>query len=394
VTEPYPSSERSARRFAVVAGGGTGGHVFPALAVATALRERGHPADAVQLVGSRRGQEALLLADEAFPLTLLSGRGIRRRADVRSLATNALAIGGLAWALVRALLMFARWRPRVVVSVGGYASFPAGAAAILMRIPLVLVNVDAVPGLVHRVFGRFAAASAVAFPGTVLPRAVVTGSPVRAELQGLDRSAAGVAQAKASLGLPPERMTLVAVGGSLGAGRINDAVLELAGRWRDRGDLAIYHVTGRRDWSRMAASAPVPADGSGASLLYKSVPYEERMGLVYRATDLFVGRAGAMTVGELCVAGVPAVLVPLPGAPGDHQSENARALVDADAAITLRDVDCDGASLGELAEALLGDPERLGAMALAAHRLGRPDAATRAAELVEGCATPGRAPHV
>ena len=110
------------------------------------------------------------------------------------------------------------------------------------------------------------------------------------------------------------------------------------------------------------------------------------MGLVYRAADSFVGRAGAMTVGELCVAGVPAVLVPLPGAPGDHQGANAHALVGAGAALVLADGDCDGAALGSLTETLLGDPERLRAMGTAARSLGRPDAAVRAAELAEACA--------
>ncbi len=374
----------------MVAGGGTGGHVFPALAVAGALRARGHRASTIELLGSRRGLEAAVMAqlppDEAFPFTLLEGRGIRRRSDPRALAQNVVAAGELAWGTVRALVLLARWRPKVVVSVGGYASFPADVAAVVLRIPLVLVNVDAVPGLVHRVFGRFATASAVAFPGTVLPRAVLTGPPVRTELVALDRSPDGAAQAKVALGVPPDRRTVVVIGGSLGAGRINEAVLELAERWRRRGDLAVYHVIGRRDWAEMSDSAPRWADGRAGTLFYKGVPFEAQMGLVYRAADLFVGRAGAMTVGELCVAGVPAVLVPLPGAPGDHQGANAHALVRAGAALVLADEDCDGPGLGSLTETLLGDPERLRAMGTAARSLGRPDAAASAAELAEACA--------
>jgi len=370
----------SARRGTVIAGGGTGGHIVPSLQLARALVARGHPAETIELHGSRRGQEASLWPSLEFPYTLLPGRGIRRSLRPAAWWDNAGAVVGIVWACARALGSFVARRPRVVVIVGGYASFPAGLAAVLTRVPLVSVNTDAVPGAVNGLLGRFAAANAVAFAGTDLPRAHVTGTPVRPELASLERTPEGRARGRAALGLPPERQTIAAMGGSLGARRINRAVSELARSWADCGGRTLYHVTGRRDYEAFAKDAPSGADGR---LRYDVVPYEERMGELYGSADVCVSRAGAMTVGELLVSGVPAILVPLPGAPRDHQTRNAEALVGMGAAVHLPDPECTGPRLAHELDALLSDPERLRAMGEAARLHAHPDAAARIAELVD-----------
>lgn len=368
-------------RFAVVAGGGTGGHVFPALAVARALVARGHPAATIELVGSRRGQEPALLAGEGFPFTLLPGRGLVRRWSRAAARDNAGALCGLIWATCHQLVDLARRRPRVVVSVGGYASFATDVAAVVLGVPLVLVNVDAVPGLVHRLLARRAAANAVAFAATRLPRAVVTGTAVRREITEVDRSSESRAKARAALGLPPDRSLVGVVGGSLGARRLNLAAVDLARRWHGRTDLSLYHVTGRRDWNEVAERGPRPDELDGLS--WRVVPFEQQMARLYEAADLMICRAGANTVAELAVAGVPSVLVPLPGAPGDHQTANARALEQRGAALVVTDDRCDAAHLGPIVDDLLADPGRLEAMGESARSLARPDAADRVAELVE-----------
>jgi UDP-N-acetylglucosamine:LPS N-acetylglucosamine transferase len=252
---------------------------------------------------------------------------------------------------------------------------------VLWRVPLVVVNIDAVPGLVNRVIGRFAAACAVGFAGTPLPKAEVTGAPVRDDVIELDRSPEGRAAARHALGVPPTGALVAVFGGSLGARRLNVAALELSARWAGRADRALYHVTGRRDWDELGGDAPAegPSGPAGAT---RRVPFEERMPLLYAAADLVVCRAGAMSVAELAVAAVPSVLVPLPGAPGDHQTANARALVDAGAAVLLPDAECVGQRLGALVDQLLDDPGRLGRMAAAARPLGHADAAARVAEVV------------
>ncbi|MHB8682401.1 MAG: UDP-N-acetylglucosamine--N-acetylmuramyl-(pentapeptide) pyrophosphoryl-undecaprenol N-acetylglucosamine transferase [Acidimicrobiales bacterium] len=368
----------SDRRFALVAGGGTGGHLVPALAVARALRT-GLAPDAVELVGSRRGLDAELLADAALPVTLLPGRGLRRRLDPASLASNVAAVAALAAALAMALALVGRRRPAVVVAMGGYASVPVALAAVAWRVPVVLVNVDAVPGAANRLVGRFAAAAAVAFAGTPLRNAVVTGAPVRPEIAAAaNPSEEDRFTARRRLGLPEHATVVAAVGGSLGAERINRAVLDLAARWgSSRSDVVLYHVVGRRDWP-WAAEAGATLVGA----LYRQVAYESNMDLFYRAADVVVCRAGANTVAELAVVGAASVLVPLPGAPGDHQTRNALALVEAGAAVLLPDERCTGEELASVLEPLLAEPERLKAMRAAAAELGRPDAVEAVAAVV------------
>jgi UDP-N-acetylglucosamine:LPS N-acetylglucosamine transferase len=303
---------------------------------------------------------------------------------------NVGAVAGLVWACARSVGAFVARRPRVVVIVGGYASFPAGLAAVLTRVPLVSVTTDAVPGVVNGFLGRFAAANAVAFPGTDLPRAHVTGTPVRPELATIDQSPEGRAGSRAELGLPPDRPTVATVGGSLGSLRINRAVAELADNWAGCQGRSLYQVTGRRDYEAFSgaphddeAAANRGDNGVRDGLSYRVVPFEDRMPLLYGAADVCVTRAGAMTVAELLVTGVPAILVPLPGAPRDHQTRNAEALVGMGAAVHLPDPECDGPRLALELDALLSDPARLRAMRAAALRHAHPDAAGRVAELVD-----------
>jgi undecaprenyldiphospho-muramoylpentapeptide beta-N-acetylglucosaminyltransferase len=374
------------RRWAIIAGGGTAGHLQPALAIAEALVEAGHGRDTIEFVGSRRGQDRVVLATRGFPFTLLPGRGVRRSLAPDALAQNLVALAHLAGAAVVGTVLVARRRPAVVVSVGGYASIPAAVAAVVLRVPLVLVNVDAVPGAANRLFGRFARASAVGWEGAALPRAVVTGTPVRPEIAGVGRGAEARRAARIELGLPADRPTVVVFGGSLGARRLNEAIDGVVHLWGDRCDRSVYHIVGRRDWAGRARPAGTGAHGPTVV----AVPYEERMAVAYAAADLVVSRAGAMTVAELALAGVPAVLVPLPGAPGDHQTANARALAAAGAAVVLEDGSCDAARLATTIDELLGDTARLAEMARAARKAARPDAARAAAALVSASA---RAQH-
>jgi UDP-N-acetylglucosamine--N-acetylmuramyl-(pentapeptide) pyrophosphoryl-undecaprenol N-acetylglucosamine transferase len=392
----------STRRGTVIAGGGTGGHIVPSLQIARALVDRGHRAESIELYGSRRGQESSTWPTLEFPYTLLPGRGVRRSLRPSAWWVNAGAVLGLAWACLRAFGSFLTRRPRVVVIVGGYASFPAGLAAVLTRVPLVSMNTDAVPGAVNRLLGRFAAANAVAFAETDLPRTHVTGTPVWPELATLERTPHGQASSRAALGLPVHRQTVACAGGSLGARRVNRAVADLAGAWAGCADRALYHVTGRRDYEAfaresVAETAESAADtaaetvisgtagneSDGHGLCYRVVPYEDRMPDLYNAADVCVVRAGAMTVAELLVSGVPAILVPLPGAPRDHQTRNADAVVTMGAAILVPDDECDGRRLSLELDALLSDPDRLRAMGEAARANGHPDAAARVAELVD-----------
>ena len=371
--------------FAVIAGGGTGGHVVPAVAIARALVDRGHPAPSIHFVGSRRGMEGRLVPAAGFPITVLPGRGLVRGVALANLA----AVAGTVVAVIRAVALLGRLRPSVVVSVGGYASVPCTVAATLWRIPLVVAEQNAVPGAANRLAARVAVAAATSFPGTALPRATVTGNPVRDEVLAVDRSPAGRAAARAGLGLPAEGAVIAVVTGSLGSRRVNRSVVELAERWADRSGVAIHHVIGERDWPELGAVGalrPGPQTGERpghGGLIYHKVRFEERMDLVYASADVAVGRAGATSVAELAVVGLPAVLVPLPGAPGDHQTRNARNMEAAGAAVVVPDSECDAQRLGAELDSLLGDPAALARMGESARRVARPAAAAAVATLVE-----------
>jgi UDP-N-acetylglucosamine:LPS N-acetylglucosamine transferase len=357
--------------------------------VARELVDRGHEPASLHFVGARRGLEARTRALSEFPSTLLPGRGLRRSLAPADLVANMKALAGSLAAVAMAVRRFARWRPEVVMSLGGYASVPCVVAAVVWRVPVVVVNVDAVPGSANRVAARLAAACAVGSPDVRLPHAVFTGVPVRGAMAAIDRSTEARRDARARLGLPAEAKVVAVSGGSLGSLRINRAALELAELWSGRSDLAIYHVVGRRDWDELH-EREVPVSGQAAgpgggprALVYRQVPYEEDMAALYAAADVAVQRAGANTVAELALAGVPSVLVPLPGAPGDHQGANARTMAAAGGAVVVADGELDGERLARELDALLAAPERLARMGEAARALGRPGAAGEVAGLVE-----------
>ncbi|MCP5027063.1 MAG: UDP-N-acetylglucosamine--N-acetylmuramyl-(pentapeptide) pyrophosphoryl-undecaprenol N-acetylglucosamine transferase [Actinomycetia bacterium] len=360
--------------WAVIAGGGTAGHTIPGICIAQALVERGHPAESIHFVGSERGSDSELVPAAGFAVTTLPGRGLQRRFTL----DNVAAVVGLVRALGQGLSLLRRRRPRVVVSLGGFASVACGLGAAVLRIPIVVAEQNARAGAANRLVGRFAKVAAVPFEATDLPRAVVTGNPVRNDVLEVDPVADRVS-ARDLLGLPADRMVVAVYAGSLGSTRINQAVFDLVDRWADRDDVAIHHVLGRRDWARLADDRPRPP---AAGIHYQAVEYENRMPQLLAAADLLVGRSGGSTVAELAAVGLGGVLVPLPIAPRDHQTANAADLVGVGGAVLVPDAEFDVDRLAaELDQILTG--ERLAEMAGAARSIGRPDAARAVAELVE-----------
>jgi len=349
--------------------------VQPGIDIAKALVARGHDQSSIHFVGTTHGIEGRLVPEAGFGLTRLPGRGFLRRLSVSNL--------GSAWSLGRALAkataLVARRRPAVMVSLGGYAGVPTALAAAAFRVPIVVVEQNAVPGAANRLVARLARASAVSYAGTDLPRAVVTGNPVRPEVLAVNRENDRLC-ARRDLGLPEDRCTVAVFGGSLGARRINTAVVGALPLWADDADLAVRHVVGERDWESVSEALPALETGG---LVYQPVRYEERMPTLLAAADLAVCRAGGTTVAELAVVGLPAVLVPLPGAPGDHQTANARVLEAAGGAVVVPDGELDAERLVSEVADLLAVPGRLAEMAEAAASCGHRDAADRVAALVD-----------
>jgi UDP-N-acetylglucosamine--N-acetylmuramyl-(pentapeptide) pyrophosphoryl-undecaprenol N-acetylglucosamine transferase len=347
----------------LVAGGGTSGHVLPALAIFEALHDAGCPNTDLYYCGARRGVETRLVPPTGVAHSFFEVSGFQR--SWRRLGENMSFLPRLISATRQARVVLGNFRPSVVVSVGGYASLPAVRAARRARIPVLVVSYDRRPGRASQYAARRAMASLVAFDDSDLPRAEHVGAPVRREIRRIDRERDRAA-ARQRLDVPEDRFLVTVMGGSLGSGVLNTAVLAMVRDHADDGSLAIHHVAGVRFVGEVEAARP-PLTATG--LAYHVVGYEDRMADVYAASDLVVGRGGAGTVAEIATVGVPAILVPWSGAADDHQTGNVRWLSDSDAAVLMSE-DAVEYGLGAMVSTLRADQNRLERLARNARRLG------------------------
>lgn len=333
-----PKRRSSPPRGAVlISGGGTAGHLVPGIAIARELVELGWSTEQVHFVGTRRELDARLVPDAGFGLTRLAGRPL---ATQRSILKRLGAAADLAWGVGRGVWLIGRKRPAAVLSLGGYGALPAAAAAVVWRVPLVLTEQNATSSATNRMLSRFAKAAGVPVTGSGLRHEVVTGMVVRQEVAQATQVAAanGVAHLRTARGWPVDAVAVVIFGGSLGARKINAAVWSALTRdplrqmLRDQ-RMIIHHVVGERDWPLL--DEQLAHDVAG----YRPVAYDDDLATALVAADLVVCRAGGSTVAELSVTGTPAVLVPYPHAPNDHQRRNAEVLVAAGSAVIVDDAD-------------------------------------------------------
>jgi UDP-N-acetylglucosamine--N-acetylmuramyl-(pentapeptide) pyrophosphoryl-undecaprenol N-acetylglucosamine transferase len=347
----------------VMAGGGTGGHLYPGIAVARELLAR-DPDAMVSFAGTARGIEARVVPREGFALDLIRSGGVKGKSIVDRLRGALLVPVGLidGWRIVSAR------RPSLVIGVGGYSSGPVVLVAALRGVPTMLLEQNAVPGLTNRLLARVVKAAAVTFESTqgfFGDKAFVSGNPVRPEFFG----AAGPQQESAR----DDQTSIVRVlvfGGSQGAHAINVAMVEAAPQLATAAaTLRLVHQTGERDVAMVRAA--YVAAGVSAEVEPFLFDMERRV----REANLVVSRAGATTLAEIAAAGKAAILSPLPTATDDHQRKNAEALASVGAAQVLLQKDMTGAVLGQQLLALAQDPERRTRMAAAARTLARPDAA-------------------
>jgi UDP-N-acetylglucosamine--N-acetylmuramyl-(pentapeptide) pyrophosphoryl-undecaprenol N-acetylglucosamine transferase len=374
-------SASTLNRWAVIAGGGTAGHVLPAIAIGRELLRRGLLPEQVLFIGSRRGLEARLLPQAGLDSMLLPGRGIQRKFSLQNI-TSAFGIFRACHLALRELI---RHRPAVIASVGGYASFPAVLASVVLRIPLVVVEQNARAGVANKFAGRFAKAAATAFDATGLPRATLTGNPVEHRLLELAETDPDVRKraARDALGISEQALMVSAFGGSLGARSINMAIINLVRLWATNSDVFIYHIAGERDFDDISRQIETLRGEMGVAIGYRLVRYEDRMDLVYSATDVCVCRAGATSIADLAVMGVPSVLVPLPSAAEDHQTINARGVVRDGGALLIPDAELTGKRLAADLMPLLIQPSVLTAMAAGQRSRAMPNAAASIADLLE-----------
>jgi UDP-N-acetylglucosamine--N-acetylmuramyl-(pentapeptide) pyrophosphoryl-undecaprenol N-acetylglucosamine transferase len=358
-------------------GGGTGGHVYPALAIDDAIRA-GYDPDHYEprFFGNRAGMEARVVT--TMPLTFVPSAALQRKLSFGTLVTALRNLLGIAVA-VRELLAF---RPVVVVATGGYVCFPVVVAARLLRIAhllpcaIALLETNVRPGLTNRLLAPLVDEVWTSYTESERyfgAKAVTTGTPVRASL-GVPVHAH---RARLALGLAPERTTIVAVGGSQGARSINEAVAALVTRRTLGDDRQLLHLCGERDHAYMAAEERDVGANHVLLLAYLPDPAN-----AYAAADLMVARAGASTLAELAATGTPAVLVPYPHAAEDHQAHNAALFAERGAAVVVADGELDGDRLWWTLDGLLRS-DRLGAMRKAARSLAIPDAGAQIVQRIE-----------
>lgn len=348
---------------AVLAGGGTGGHVIPALAIAQELRSR-YNADVI-FIGTARGIETRLVPSAGFPLKLIEIGALNRV----SLATRLKTIFTLPRAIFAAWKLLADFKPDVVIGVGGYASGPAMMAAILRRTPTLIFEPNVVPGFANRRVARFATAAAVHFEATCryFPNCTVTGVPVRRQFFAIPPRRAG------------ERPTLLLFGGSQGSRALNHVLVDSLRELNDRvPGLHIIHQTGEKEYEVVAKAYLDTGVSAEVS------PFIDNMSAAFAAADLLVCRSGASTVAEVTAAGKPAIFVPLPTAADNHQFKNAELLARNNAAVLLEEKGLTPQNFAEQVAQILNDRSRLQTMSEATRKLSHPDAAASIADLAAG----------
>lgn len=359
----------------VLAGGGTAGHIEPALALAEALRRR-DPGIGVTMLGTSRGLETRLVPARGFELALIPAVPLPRRLTPALLAVP----GRLREAVTSVEKILADVGASVVVGFGGYVALPAYLAARRMRLPYVVHEANARPGLANRWGARFTRFVAVADPSIRLPHAVTVGIPLRTAITTLDRAKLR-AEAREHFGLLPDAPTLAVTGGSQGARSINQAVIDALPELATAG-VQVVHVAGPKQFAEVQPAADAARAGlpSGAPP-YVLLAYADRMELVYAAADLLLCRAGALTCAELAAVGLPAVYVPLPHGNGE-QRLNARPVVRAGGGLLISDAELRRGAIRSVVLPLVTDRERLAQMAQRAAAHGRRDADERLADLV------------
>jgi UDP-N-acetylglucosamine--N-acetylmuramyl-(pentapeptide) pyrophosphoryl-undecaprenol N-acetylglucosamine transferase len=368
----------------LIAGGGTGGHTSPGLAVAAALATAGAECE---WIGSRQGIEAQRVPERGIPYHAISTGKLRRYWSWQNLTDLVLNVPA---GIYQAFGLIGRIRPDAVFATGGFVAVPVVLAAALRRVPIVIHEQTAVPGLANRVTARVARRIALTFPESggafAAGRCVLTGNPLREELRGGSRE-----RALDRFGLDAAAPLVYVTGGALGAHRLNrvagealPGLLELAQVLHQCGD---NPRTGDRAWLEARREALPPA----LRERYRVVPYVgAELADVYAAAHLVVGRAGAGTVNECCQLGLPALYIPLPGARGDEQTANARLVEAAGGCAVLPEAALSAESLVAAVRGLLASPARLKEMSERARTLARPDAARRIAELILQIARGGR----
>jgi len=369
--------------FAVITGGGTSGHVVPAIAIAELLVDAGHDMSTLHYVGSNRGAEVSMIPAIGLAHTFLSVDGLQRGFTLSKVKRNVLMVPTMLSALAAAKTLLKQLKPQVVISVGGYASIPTCRAARSLGIPVVTCSYDRRPGLATSLQSRYAAVSAVAYAPSKLRNAEVTGAPVRRNLRTADAHVLRNS-ARESLGISANARVAVVMGGSLGSAVLNSATEHLVQSLRGTEHTCVIHIAGERFMN--SVQLPVTMHHGNGSLSYSRIAYSNDMLTMYAAADVVVCRAGASTIAELSTVGVCAVIVPWKDAAENHQLVNAKWLTDRGGAVLLEEDALTAHEFSQLVTELLRDDDRRIAIASRARELGEVHRKSSMAAVIERAA--------
>ncbi len=348
----------------LIMAGGTGGHVYPALAVADNLKEKGFK---LFWLGTNKGLETNVVPNHGYPLLKINVAGVRGKGVLRLLLTPIM----LMIALIQALMIMIKVRPVVVLGMGGFASGPGGIAAWLMRIPLLIHEQNAIAGLTNRLLAPFSVSIMAAFPGVFKEsgKLTITGNPVRNDIVNLPDPE------KRYANRDPNSLKVLVLGGSLGAKRLNEVIPETLTALSSDYQFEVKHQCGERHLSLTEAAY------KELNMNAKVMPFIDNIADAYAWADLVICRAGALTIAELAASGLGSILIPFPYAVDDHQTENAKYLSDEGAAILIQEEQLNAGKLKEVLLKLCYAPEQLVQMAVKARSLSKPQATDDVARL-------------
>ena len=361
----------------IITGGGTGGHIYPALSIADTL---GRANENVQIlyVGTAGGLESNLVPKYGYRFKAIRVKGFRRKLSMDTIKSAV----ELARGMLDAGRIMREFRPDVVVGTGGYVAGPVILAAHLQGIPTVIHEQNVLPGATNRILGLFADAVAVGFEEAVKHfkrkgRVYVTGNPIREEILTGDK-----AEALKEFGFVPEKPVVVSFGGSKGSAKLNRSMGDVIAYTYREGGFQLLHTTGEDHYRAFLRDLEKRGIKPGVSESIKVMPYLHRMGQAFAAADLVITSAGAITLAEITAAGIPAVLIPKSYVAGNHQEYNARALEKKGAAVVMTEKELDGDTLYRMVSGLIGSRKYLQSMKKASKKMGKTDAAERICDII------------
>jgi UDP-N-acetylglucosamine--N-acetylmuramyl-(pentapeptide) pyrophosphoryl-undecaprenol N-acetylglucosamine transferase len=360
----------------IVSGGGTGGHIYPALTLIRTIQKQVENLD-ILYVGTQIGLEADIIPKEGLPFKTVDIRGLERKISVKMIKTVGKAIHGV-WQARRIVKQF---KPDVVIGTGGFVCGPILLAASLMGIPTLIQEQNVIPGITNKLLAKFVAKIAVGYQDAVKyfpkEKVVFTGNPIRAEVLSINREA-GLAE----FGFDTNKKTILISGGSRGARSMNKAMIEVHKHFAGSKNIQLLHVTGKNEYNDIVASVQKQGVDLQKSRNILIKPYLYDMPKALAATDLAIFRAGATGIAELTAKGIPSILIPYPYAAENHQEFNALSLVKRGAAVMIRDKDLTSVGLIKAIESIISEPVKLLKMATASREMGRPEAAEEIAKIV------------